>query len=215
MCCVHVIAMNDRVREKLSLLFNNLDKDGSGTISLEELTLACSTLSIKLSEEERRNFIRADTSGDDSLDFNEFCSFYTQSLKRVFDDIDEDGSGEISVRELGEAFKRLGQSVSQRELKALLSCVDKDKNGFVDFTEFTEYFISLPSPSVRAILEQWSSGLSVDVGSDLAPPVVPPPSMKIGLTLLAGGMAGIISRSATAPLEKLKLLAQVSFITSY
>ncbi|XP_011409833.1 PREDICTED: calcium-binding mitochondrial carrier protein SCaMC-1-like [Amphimedon queenslandica] len=202
--------MNEKVKDKLLSLFNKLDKDGSGNISLEELSLACSDLSIKLTEDEKRRFLRADSSGDRLLDFEEFCSFYTQSLQGVFDNIDKDKSGEISVAELEDAFKRLGQSVNGRELKALLAQVDKDKNGRVDFNEFSEYFISLPSPSVRAVLEQWSSGLSVDVGSDLAPPVIPPPSMKIGLTLFAGGTAGIVSRTATAPLEKIKILAQTN-----
>lgn len=207
--------MNEKVKDKLLSLFKKLDKDGSGNISLEELSLACSDLSIKLTEDEKRRFLRADSSGDHLLDFEEFCSFYTQSLQGVFDDIDKDKSGEISVAELEDAFKKLGQSVNRRELKALLAQVDKDKNGRVDFNEFSEYFISLPSPSVRAVLEQWSSGLSVDVGSDLAPPVIPPPSMKIGLTLFAGGMAGIVSRTATAPLEKIKILAQVSSTCTY
>ena len=46
-------------------------------------------------------------------------------------------------------------------------------------------------------------------GSDLAPPPVPPASLVIWRALLAGGIAGVVSRTFTAPLEKVKILAQV------
>ena len=46
-------------------------------------------------------------------------------------------------------------------------------------------------------------------GADFAPPPLPPASLVIWKALLAGGIAGIVSRTATAPLEKLKMMAQV------
>ena len=49
------------------------------------------------------------------------------------------------------------------------------------------------------------------IGSDLVPPPLPPPSIMIWRALFAGGIAGIVSRTATAPIEKIKILAQVSF----
>jgi len=47
------------------------------------------------------------------------------------------------------------------------------------------------------------------IGADLAPPPLPPASVPIWRALLAGGVAGVVSRTATAPLEKIKILAQV------
>lgn len=52
------------------------------------------------------------------------------------------------------------------------------------------------------------------VGTDLVPHHIPPASMVIWRALLAGGVAGVVSRTLTAPLEKIKILAQVNF-TSY
>lgn len=51
--------------------------------------------------------------------------------------------------------------------------------------------------------------LFVNLGADLAPPPLPPASIPIWRALLAGGVAGVVSRTATAPLEKIKILAQV------
>ena len=59
----------------------------------------------------------------------------------------------------------------------------------------------------------WHSlNCTIITGSDLVPPPLPPPSLIIWRALLAGGVAGIVSRTATAPIEKVKILAQVSFM---
>ena len=38
---------------------------------------------------------------------------------------------------------------------------------------------------------------------------MPPASLVIWRALLAGGIAGVVSRTLTAPLEKIKIMAQV------
>ena len=53
------------------------------------------------------------------------------------------------------------------------------------------------------------TGIYFAPGSDLAPPPLPPSSVEIWKALLAGGVAGIMSRTLTAPLEKAKIIAQV------
>ena len=194
---------------KLQEVFNSIDTDRSGAVSADEFRAACSKLSLTVSQQELNEFLASDTSGDQQLDFVEFTNFYVSQLRGVFQQIDQDGSGEINPHELREAFSKLGYSATEREIKIVLDEVDKDNNQLVDFTEFCSYFCSMPSPSVRGVIEKWASGLSVDIGSDLAPPPLPPASVPIWRALLAGGLAGVVSRTATAPFEKIKLLAQV------
>ena len=47
-----------------------------------------------------------------------------------------------------------------------------------------------------------------DVGTDLAPPI-PPKDLPLYQFLLAGGFGGISSRTTTAPLERVKIQAQM------
>merc|ERR1712156_290147 len=54
----------------LEKVFKNMDKDGSGTVSKDEFLKICKNLSKEQVEEA---FAKFDTSGDNQLDYKEFC----------------------------------------------------------------------------------------------------------------------------------------------
>lgn len=202
--------VDSKARDRLQSVFQTIDVDKSGKISLDEFQHACHKLSITVSQRELDVFVRSSVSGDNELTFSEFCTFYVHQLRATFNQIDVNGSGDIGAQELQQSFERLGFNATEREVHSVLAQVDKDNNQKVDFYEFCNFFCSLPSPDLRLIVEQWASGLSIDTGSDIAPPPLPPASLVIWRALLAGGVAGVVSRTATAPLEKIKILAQTS-----
>lgn len=150
--------------QKLRNAFIKMDTDSSGTVSLAEFQEACARLSLSVTMDELEEFSEADSSGDAALNFDEFCTFYVGRLHSVFKKIDRDGGGEISANELKDAFEQLGYSATLREVKAMLAQVDSDASETVDFKEFCSYFCSLPSPCLRSVVENWASGLSMDVG---------------------------------------------------
>ena len=154
---------NDSI-EKLRCIFNEIDSNNSGTISEDELTKACKKLSIDIEIEQLKDFLESDVTGDGELNFAEFCHFYIVRLQNIFKEIDTDGSGSIGVHELQSAFGKVGFNVTKREVLSLLAEVDKDNSESVDFSEFCNFFCSLPSPDFRLIVERWGSGLSVDTG---------------------------------------------------
>ena len=49
---------------------------------------------------------------------------------------DTDGSGTIDAKELKVAMRALGFEPSKEEIRKLISQIDKDKDGNVDFSEF-------------------------------------------------------------------------------
>ena len=156
--------LGSKALQRLHKLFNGIDKDSSGTISVEEFTQACSELSMDISADELGDFKSSDASNDGELDFDEFCRFYAARLRKVFDEIDTDGSGEIGRAELQSAFQKLGYKATEREVRSMLAEVDTDKNEEVSFQEFCNYFCSMPSPNMKAVIEKWASGLSIDTG---------------------------------------------------
>ena len=57
-------------------------------------------------------------------------------FRDAFSLFDSDGSGTISVAELGEVLKSVGQRSSQEEVQRLVREADLDGNGLIDFPEF-------------------------------------------------------------------------------
>jgi len=59
-----------------------------------------------------------------------------EEVREAFEMFDIDHSGAIDVRELKAAIRALGMDVSADELKKMVSDVDKDGNGTIEFPEF-------------------------------------------------------------------------------
>ena len=60
------------------------------------------------------------------VDFDEKC-------RALFNRYDDDGSGEIDAAELGEIFAALGRPMEDAELAALVTEIDADGSGTIDF----------------------------------------------------------------------------------
>lgn len=57
-------------------------------------------------------------------------------FKEAFQIFDTDGDGTISTKELCTAMRSLGQNPSEEEIAEIISKVDEDNSGTVDFNEF-------------------------------------------------------------------------------
>ncbi|KAK6505818.1 hypothetical protein TWF481_007709 [Arthrobotrys musiformis] len=59
-----------------------------------------------------------------------------QTFKDAFKIFDKDGNGEISIDELGDVMKSLGQYPTDSELRDIIHEVDLNNTGTIDFQEF-------------------------------------------------------------------------------
>ena len=141
---------DDENLEILSKAFRSCDIDGSGTISKNELIQICkrSAHDIKAGH---LNFIFScidkDKSGD--IDYEEFlrfiyvCQFETTDLeqaKMMFDGFDKDGGGTIDKKELFQAICQLGIKVAKEDIDLAFKVLDKNNDGYLDFSEFLQLF---------------------------------------------------------------------------
>ncbi|GMI99802.1 CALMODULIN LIKE 25 [Hibiscus trionum] len=132
--------------QELEEVFKKFDANGDGKISSAELGSIMGSLGRKPSDEELLKMIKEfDDDGDGFIDFQEFVELNTKGvdsndvlkdLKDAFSVYDIDGNGSISAEELHEVLQSLGDECSIAECRRMISGVDSDGNGMIDFEEF-------------------------------------------------------------------------------
>lgn len=143
-----VIASNLPAEEITGLkeMFEAMDKDGSGTITVDEMREGLRNKDVKIPEAELEAIMaNADVNGDGKVDYEEFLAATMhlgklereEHLYKAFQFFDKDGSGYITVDELQGALKEHGDAaVVAAHINEILQDVDKDKDGRIDYAEF-------------------------------------------------------------------------------
>ncbi|KAF5745011.1 Calcium-dependent protein kinase 17 [Tripterygium wilfordii] len=128
----------------LKEMFKGIDTDNSGTITLEELKHGLAKQGTKLSELEVKQLMEAaDADGNGTIDYDEFITA-TMHMNRMdreehlytaFQHFDKDNSGYITTEELEQALREYGMH-DGRDIKEILSEVDNDNDGRINYDEF-------------------------------------------------------------------------------
>ncbi|MFS7993945.1 putative protein kinase CAMK-CDPK family [Helianthus anomalus] len=144
---IKVIAQNLESTEEikgLKQMFNNMDTDGSGSITYEELKTGLSKLGSRLAEAEIQQLMEAaDVDKNGSIDYIEFITATMhrhkldreENLHRAFRFFDKDDSGYITRDELRHAMTEYGMG-DEATINEVLDDVDTDKDGKINFEEF-------------------------------------------------------------------------------
>eukprot|EP00301_Raphidiophrys_heterophryoidea_P022500 c6635_g1_i2.p1 GENE.c6635_g1_i2~~c6635_g1_i2.p1 ORF type:complete len:109 (+),score=38.04 c6635_g1_i2:255-581(+) len=96
--------------------------------------------------EEVKGFMsKWDRNNDGRIDFDEFCAVLSKTqkawddqLRVAFEVFDVDGDGKISSSDIVQMLKEMGQSLTSNELELIMSEVDTNKSGHIEFDEFKQ-----------------------------------------------------------------------------
>eukprot|EP00927_Polykrikos_kofoidii_P005701 TRINITY_DN12260_c0_g1_i1.p1 TRINITY_DN12260_c0_g1~~TRINITY_DN12260_c0_g1_i1.p1 ORF type:complete len:391 (-),score=54.17 TRINITY_DN12260_c0_g1_i1:245-1417(-) len=130
-------------------------------------------------------------------------------LLKAFQEFDRDGSGYITLDEVHAVLVQQDVHLSKHRCVALFNKVDRNSDGMISFEEFQTTFHGLSGNAA-----DWIHLSGADVGTDFSAQV-PPPDLPVWQFLVAGGCGGIVSRTATAPLERLRIQAQLGVPIGY
>lgn len=129
----------------LHALFKDMDEDGSGQITLEELAHGLERHGAHLAKAEVEELMREmDVSGDGTIDYTEFLAATVhlskiereENLLAAFRDFDADGSGDVTPEEVMAALTQLGVKCDPEELKKMIEEADTNHDGKIEYSEF-------------------------------------------------------------------------------
>ncbi|PSC76347.1 calcium-binding mitochondrial carrier S -1 [Micractinium conductrix] len=195
---------------QLSQLFDQLDGDGNGLLEQAEVEAALRRLGLPAGAAYMAEWQRQyDKDASRTVDFQEFRRYVQSKERRIraaFRSIDADADGQLDAGEVHAAAQALGLSVAPGEAERMVSMLDADGDGLISYGEFRRFVVMLPGAQLTrsnimwAWLDSsdWLDGMEYRLGHM-------PPSQPLE-RLLAGGVAGAVSRTVVAPLERLRTI---------
>merc|ERR1711937_37592 len=132
--------------EEIKEAFDLFDNDGSGAISVNELTSAMQSLGFDVKHAVVYNMVAdLDADGSGEIEFGEFLDVMTAKLSdkntkeeidRVFKLFDKDRNGTLEADDLSRVCKELGEEMSEEDVRECIQRCDLDGDGVVNLDDF-------------------------------------------------------------------------------
>jgi calmodulin len=141
------------IRAEAVRVFKQVDTDGSGTLTVEEVAEMGKLMDFHFTKSElSRAMGEMDEDGSGEIDFKEFYEWWAarkqrgdqelhNEAARMFEEVDTDGGGTLSQEEVQHLGEKLGFHFSEVELAQAMGEMDEDGSGEVDFQEFYEWYV--------------------------------------------------------------------------
>ncbi|CAA7404949.1 unnamed protein product [Spirodela intermedia] len=212
-----LLALRETVEERevrIRSLFDFFDAAGAGHLDQAQIEAGLSALNIPAEYKYARDLLKVcDANRDGRVDYREFRWYMDEKeleLYRIFQAIDVEHSGCILPEELWDALVKAGIEINDEELARFVEHVDKDNDGIITFDEWRDFLLLYPHEvTIENIYRYWERVCLVDIGEQAVIPEGISKHLDASKYLIAGGVAGAASRTATAPLDRLKVLLQV------
>jgi solute carrier family 25 phosphate transporter 23/24/25/41 len=145
-------------------------------------------------------------------DFIYFCVQKEYQLRMIFDKMDRNRSGNINFHEFRKGMLELGYKAEKEDMRLLFNVADalEGGDGNLSYCEW-RYLVCIAPEEMHSITEMFQSNtmLSLDIGT-FSPHAAKHHDVSALVNLGAGFMAGSVSRTLTAPAERVKTDLQLA-----
>lgn len=124
-------------------------------------------------------------------------------MRRLFDRIDTSRNGKLEFEEVRVALEQSGIAIHPSILHAFFDSVDSNHDGVIEFTEWRDFLLLVPldRASIKNVFLFYQEHAQTTSEGDALVNY----ETRRGLGYFtAGGIAGAVSRTATAPFDRLK-----------
>ncbi|XP_059552925.1 mitochondrial adenyl nucleotide antiporter SLC25A23 isoform X2 [Myotis daubentonii] len=205
-------------RQRWGRLFEELDRNKDGRVDVQELRQGLARLSGGDPDRAAQQGLSPEGGADPDggLDLEEFTQYLQEREQRLlllFHSLDRNQDGHIDVSEIQQSFQALGISISLEQAQKILHSMDRDGTMTIDWQEWRDHFLLHSLENMEDVLYFWKHSTVLDIGECLTIPDEFSEQEKLtGMwwkQLVAGAVAGAVSRTGTAPLDRLKVFMQV------
>ena len=128
--------------------FDIFDINCDGNISIDKLNSLLFSLKQYITKEELNNILKEEgLDKSETINFNQFLIILgnkvnqkiideDEYLRNLFDTMDRNKNGVISLHELRYIVLHSNEEISEEDIELLMESVDQDKDGFISYNEF-------------------------------------------------------------------------------
>eukprot|EP01091_Cochliopodium_minus_P009391 TRINITY_DN2306_c0_g1_i2.p1 TRINITY_DN2306_c0_g1~~TRINITY_DN2306_c0_g1_i2.p1 ORF type:complete len:484 (-),score=113.65 TRINITY_DN2306_c0_g1_i2:107-1558(-) len=218
--------------EGIKMVFERLDTNKDGFLDIKEIKICLNELYIDATQKEVEELIKIIVNEEDKnindkpnnnpqkpkvkINFEQFNTFVKsreRKLMDIFNELDLNQDGVIHHQDLENYLIRAKFIdkflLTPVEIKKMFKALDRNRNGEINFKEWRRFMLMYPSISPDYIIEHWktTANLGINIGESYKL-LKEKRGVVAWKVLVAGGVAGAISRTLTAPMDRLKVLLQ-------
>lgn len=155
----------------------------------------------------------------DQLDYRTFRKLLLLIERRAWDlyrSIDVNGDGVLNAAEIKRAALIQGLHLKLEDAHAFVDALDRNNDGSVDFTEFRRFIFTVPAvlrrdATLQDVFSAYQFVYAADVNLDHVPWALQRDALKEEQMryFAAGAMAGVTSRTLTAPIDRIRIYFQI------
>ncbi|KAG0823044.1 hypothetical protein G6F18_011496 [Rhizopus arrhizus] len=152
---------------------------------------------------------KCDTAHDGVIYFQEFRSYVLEKEKELwssFSEINQSSDFKLRPKDLKNALEAAGIHVTNDDITEFVQCIDTEGNGYIDFQDWRDFLLLLPrETTIMEVYQYYQSSTQLTHDAEVVIPHTDEAATNAYKYLAAGGVAGAVSRTCTAPFDRLKV----------